>query len=458
MDRTITADIQELIRERNWSALREAVAGWPAPEIADLLQSLNPVDRVVLFRILPRAVSADVFAYLDTEQQNALLMDLSSEEARRLLAEMTPDDRTALFEELPGQASQKLLNLLSPDDLAEVRWLLGYPEDSVGRLMTPDYIAVRRYWTVEQALAHIRERGRMVETINVVYVVDRHWKLLDALELRQIILAEPQQTMEALMDGQVIAISAFEDREQAVRVMQRYDLDALPVVDSDGVLLGIITIDDVLDVAQEEATEDIHKIGGSEALDEPYMQIAFHRMIRKRAGWLVILFLSEMLTATAMSFFEEEIARAVVLALFVPLIISSGGNSGSQAATLVIRALALGEVTLRDWWRVARREVLAGLTLGVILGSIGFLRITLWQLAFQLYGPHWLLIALTVGIALVGVVTWGTIAGSMLPLLLKRLGFDPATSSAPFVATLVDVTGLVIYFSVAAVILRGTLL
>lgn len=458
MDHRITVDIQELIRERNWSALREAVAGWPAPEIADLLQSLAPVDRVVLFRILPRAVSGDVFAYLDTEEQNALLMDLSSEEARRLLAEMTPDDRTALFEELPGQASQKLLNLLSPDDLAEVRWLLGYPEDSVGRLMTPDYVAVRRYWTVERALAHIRARGRMVETINVVYVVDRHWKLLDALELRQIILAEPHQTIEALMDEQVIAISAFEDREQAVRVMQRYDLDALPVVDSDGVLLGIVTIDDVLDVAQEEATEDIHKIGGSEALDEPYMQIAFHRMIRKRAGWLVILFLSEMLTATAMSFFEEEIARAVVLALFVPLIISSGGNSGSQAATLVIRALALGEVTLRDWWRVARREVLAGLTLGTILGCIGFLRITLWQLAFQLYGPYWLLIALTVGIALVGVVTWGTIAGSMLPLLLKRLGFDPATSSAPFVATLVDVTGLVIYFSVAAVILRGSLL
>ena len=260
------------------------------------------------------------------------------------------------------------------------------------------------------------------------------------------------------MDRRFVALKATDDQETAVRVFRAEDRSALPVTDTAGVLIGIVTVDDVLDVAEQEATEDIQRLGGSEALDEPYMEIAFRKMVQKRAGWLTALFLGEMLTATAMGFFEKEIAKAVVLALFVPLIISSGGNSGSQASTLVIRALALGDVALRDWWRVMRREVFSGLGLGLILGSIGFLRITIWSAFSSIYGPHWMLVALTVSLSLVGIVLWGTLAGSMLPFLLRRLGFDPATSSAPFVATLVDVTGLVIYFSVAVVLLRGTLL
>ena len=292
----------------------------------------------------------------------------------------------------------------------------------------------------------------------MVYVVDEGGMLVDDIRMRSFLLAPTNAHVSELMDNRYDALKATDDHQAAVNLFRRTGLFALPVTDTDGVLIGIVTIDDVLEVAEAEATRDIQKIGGSEALDEPYMEISFARMVRKRAGWLIILFLSEMLTATAMGFFEDEIARAVVLALFVPLIISSGGNSGSQAATLVIRAMALGEVRLRDWWRVMRREVFSGLALGGVLGLIGFLRITVWSAFSNIYGEHWLLVAMTIGISLVGIVLWGTLSGSMLPLLLRRVGLDPATSSAPFVATLVDVTGLIIYFSVAMLILRGTLL
>ena len=292
----------------------------------------------------------------------------------------------------------------------------------------------------------------------MVYVVDEAGMLVDDIRMRGFLLAPLSAHVSDLMDNRYDALKATNDHQTAVNLFRRTGLFALPVTDTDGVLIGIVTIDDVLEVAETEATRDIQKIGGSEALDEPYMEISFARMVRKRAGWLIILFLSEMLTATAMGFFEDEIARAVVLALFVPLIISSGGNSGSQAATLVIRAMALGEVRLRDWWRVMRREVFSGLVLGGVLGLIGFLRITVWSAFSDIYGEHWLLVAMTIGISLVGIVLWGTLSGSMLPLLLRRVGLDPATSSAPFVATLVDVTGLIIYFSVAMLILRGTLL
>jgi magnesium transporter len=324
--------------------------------------------------------------------------------------------------------------------------------------MTPEYIAVRPDWTVRQVLDYVRKHGQDKETLNLVYVVDDDGVLIDDVRMRRFLLSDPEQRVSDLMERSFTALKATDDRETAVNVFRQADLAALPVTDTEGVLIGIVTSDDILDVAEELATEDIQMFGGSEALDEPYMQVAFHRMVRKRAGWLVILFIGEMLTATAMSFFEKEIARAVVLALFVPLIISSGGNTGSQAATLVIRALALGEVTLRDWGRIMRREIFSGLALGLILGLIGFLRIAVWSAFSDLYGPHWFLVAVTVGLALVGIVMWGALAGSMLPLVLRRLGFDPASSSAPFVATLVDVTGLVIYFSVAAIILRGTLL
>ncbi|MBI2952561.1 magnesium transporter, partial [bacterium] len=339
------------------------------------------------------------------------------------------------------------------------RELLGYPPDTAGRYMTPEYVALRPDLSAAQALDHIRRSGRGKETLDVLYVVDRDGRLLDDLRLSTLVLADPDTNVGALQDQPLVSVPAHVDREEVLRAFDRYDRVALPVTDAQGHMLGILTVDDILDVAQQEATEDIHKIGGQEALDAPYLEVGFLSLLRKRAGWLSALFLGEMLTATAMGHFEQEIQRAVILALFVPLIISSGGNSGSQAATLVIRALALGELRLRDWLRVFGRELASGLSLGVWLGLIGFLRVILWQhLGWVDYGEHYALVGCTVWASLVGVVTFGTLAGSMLPFLLRRLKFDPATSSAPFVATLVDVTGLVIYFTVAYLILRGTLL
>jgi magnesium transporter len=411
-----------------------------------------------VFRILPRKTAAETFAYLSADEQNGLLRAMASEEAATLLNNMAPDDRTTLLEELPAEATRQLLALLTPEERAEAVRLLGYPEDSIGRLMTPHYVRVKEEWTVTQVLDHIRVHGRDSETLNVIYVVDDAGLLVDDIRIREFLLSAPTRTVKSLMDRRFVALKATDNQETAVRVFREEDRTALPVTDTAGVLIGIVTVDDVLDVQEQEATEDIQRMGGSEALDEPYMEIAFRRMVQKRAGWLTALFLGEMLTATAMGFFEKEIAKAVVLALFVPLIISSGGNSGSQASTLVIRALALGEVTLRDWWKVMRREIAAGLALGGILGTIGFLRITVWSAFSTIYGEHWVLVALTVSFALVGVVLWGTLIGSLLPFGLRRLGFDPATSSAPFVATLVDVTGLVIYFTVGLIMLRGTVL
>jgi magnesium transporter len=454
----IRPDVAELIRARSFNELREFLLELPVPDLAEVLADCAPEDRAVLFRLLPRQLAAETFEYLPFEAQEELLKGLGDEQVARVLDDMRPDDRTAFLEELPGQVTARLLNLLSPSERAIARSLLGYPEESIGRLMTPDYVAVREGWTMDQVLAHVRRHGHDSETMNVLYVVDEHGNLVDDVRIREVLLADADKRIADLMDRELVALNATDDQEAAVAAFRRYDRTALPVVDSAGVLVGIVTVDDVLDIAEEEATEDIQKLGGTEALEDPYLAVGLGTLVRKRASWLVILFLGEMLTATAMAFFEAEIARAVVLALFVPLIISSGGNSGSQAATLVIRALALGEVTLRDWWQIVRREVLAGLALGAILGAIGFLRIAVWSAFSAVYGPHWLMIGLTVGLTLLGVVLWGTLVGSMFPLLLERLGADPATSSAPFVATLVDVTGLVIYFSVASVLLRGTLL
>jgi magnesium transporter len=451
-------ELAALIRKRDFGGLREMVRNRPASDLAEVLTDLPVDDRVLFFRVLPRKEATAAFEYLESDAQEALLKAMATEEAAALLNDMAPDDRTTFLEELPASATRQLLALLKPEERAVAVTLLGYPEQSIGRLMTPDYVAVREDWTVQQVLDYIRQHGQDSETLNVIYVVDDRGVLIDDVRIREFLLAPTSTRVRDLMDRRFVALKATDDQETAVKVFRREDRSALPVTDSAGVLIGIVTVDDVLDVAEQEATEDIQRVGGSEALDEPYMQIAFRRMIQKRAGWLTALFLGEMLTATAMGAFEHEIERAVVLALFVPLIISSGGNSGSQASTLVIRALALGEVSLTDWWRVMRREMAAGLALGGILGTIGFLRITIWSAFSTLYGPHWLLVALTVALSLVGVVLWGTLTGSLLPFLLRRLGFDPAASSAPFVATLVDVTGLVIYFTVGIVILRGTLL
>jgi magnesium transporter len=349
--------------------------------------------------------------------------------------------------------------LLTPEERRIAQALLGYPEGSVGRLMTPDFVSVRENWTVKQVLDYVREHGQDSETLNFIYVVDERGKLIDDLRIRNFLLRPLDTRVDEIMDRNYVHLTVNQTQEEALQIFRKYDRAALPVVDSNGALLGIVTQDDMLDVAEEQATEDIQKIGGMEALDEPYTTIPFLRMVKKRATWLIILFLGEMLTATAMQGYNSEIERAAILAMFLPLIISSGGNSGSQATTLVIRAMALGELRLRDWFRVVRKELLSGLSLGLILGTIGFFRITLWQyLHIFDYGKYHWLVALTVGSALVGVVSWGTLSGAMLPFLLRRCGLDPAASSAPFVATLVDVTGLVIYFNMALLILRGTLL
>ncbi len=451
-------ELAAVVHQRDFARLRDMVRNRPPSDLAAVFTDLSLEDQVVTFRVLPRKTAAATFEYLSHDAQQALLRTMAQEDVAALLNDMAPDDRTMFLEELPAAATQQMLTLLTPEERSVAVTLLGYPEDSIGRLMTPDYIAVREEWSVQQVLDYVRAHGQDSETLNVIYVVDDHGVLIDDIRIREFLLTAPDHHVSDLMDRRFVALNAANDQHTAVLVFRREDRPALPVTDSAGVLIGIVTIDDVLDVAEAAATDEIQRIGGSEALEEPYMRIALGRMIQKRAGWLTALFLGEMLTATAMGAFEREIERAVVLALFVPLIISSGGNSGSQASTLVIRAIALGEVQLKDWWRVMRREIAAGLALGGILGTIGFLRITVWSTFSTLYGPHWLLVALTVGFALVGVVLWGTLVGSLLPFLLRRLGFDPATSSAPFVATLVDVTGLVIYFSVGLLVLRGTLL
>jgi magnesium transporter len=451
-------ELAAAVHAGNYTRLRDLVRNRHARDLAAILTELGIEDQVIVFRILPRKTAAAVFEYLSRESQETLLKAMAQEDVAALLNNMAPDDRTMFLEELPAAATRQLLALLTPAERAVALTLLGYPEDSVGRLMTPNYVGVREHWTVREVLDHIRAHGQDSETLSVVYVTDEQGLLIDDIRIREFLLNPLESRVADLMDRRFVTLRATDNKRAAVAAFRQYDRTALPVTDTAGMLVGIVTIDDVLDVVEETATGEIQRIGGMEALDEPYMRIAFGRMIRKRAGWLTALFLGEMLTATAMGVFEAEIARAVVLALFVPLIISSGGNSGSQAATLVIRALALGEVGLKDWWRVVRREVMAGLALGAILGSIGFLRITIWSGFSDIYGPHWLLVACTVAIALNGIVLWGTLIGSVLPLLLRRMHVDPATSSAPFVATLVDVTGLVIYFSVAMVILRGTLL
>jgi magnesium transporter len=451
-------EIKELIEAQNYSALRDVFAEWQPADVAEIIADLPPEEQVVVFRILPHRFATDTFEYLEVEDQKNLLRAMGHEETVKLINQMAPDDRTALLEELPSAAVTQLLRLLSPEEYRIAQSLLGYPEHSVGRLMTPDFVAVRENWTVKEVLDFIRENGRDSETLNVVYVLDEHGKLIDDIRIREFLLRPLEMRVADIRNNSFVALSVMDNESAAADAFRKYDRSTLPVTDSDGRLVGIVTIDDVLDVIEEETTEDIQKIGGTEALDNPYLSTSLLEMVRKRAPWLTILFVGEMFTATAMSYFEDAIQKAVVLALFIPLIISSGGNSGSQASTLIIRAMALGEVTLRDWWRVMRKELFSGLSLGAILGVIGFLRVVLWSTFSTLYGPHWLLVALTVGIAVIGVVLWGTLSGSMLPLILHRLGADPATSSAPFVATLVDVTGLVIYFSVAVILLRGTVL
>jgi magnesium transporter len=458
MNANLQLEVEKIIQARDCSTLRGGLEKWSPGELADLIVHLGIEDQVTVFGILSGKIASTVFEYLDSPMREALLKAMAQGDVAALLNNMAPDARTHLLENLPASLTKQMLALLTPEERIMAVSLLGYPEDSIGRLMTPHYLKVRQDWSVARVLEHIRQYGQDSETLSTIYVVDEYDVLIDDIRIRNFLLTSPTTRVSELMDHRFIALKAVDDQETAIAVFRRENLTALPVTDTSGVLIGIVTVDDVLDVAEAEATEDIQKIGGVEALDGSFIQIPLARMIRKRANWLVILFLGEMLTATAMGFFEAQIERAVVLALFVPLVISSGGNSGSQAATLVIRALAIGEVGLRDWWQVMQRELISGLGLGSILGAIGFLRIAVWSAFFNAYGAHWIGVGLTVGLALVGIVLWGTLVGSMLPFALRRFGLDPATSSAPFVATLVDVTGLIIYFSVATAVLRGTLL
>ena len=412
-----------------------------------------------LFQHLDIKNAAKAFKFLRKKKQEIIIKSLPDEKAAELLNALQPDDRTAFLAMLPGNAVKELLKILSPENRAETLELLGYPEGSVGRLMTPDYVAIKSTDTVQEVLSLIKQQGQATENLNFLFVIDDNGKLIDDINIKEFLIVEPSTKVQQIMDNQFIALGVTHPQKEAIGVFQNNSRFALPVTNEAGVLLGVVTLDDVLRLSEKENTREIQKIGGSEALDEPYTTISFVNLIRKRAGWLVILFLGEMLTATAMGYFEGEIGKAVVLALFIPLIISSGGNSGSQASSIIIRSMALGEIGFFDWWRVMRREIYSGLTLGIILGIVGFIRIALWQqLHWYDYGEHWLLVASTVSFSLIGVVLWGTLSGSMLPLLLKKLGADPAASSAPFVATLVDVTGLIIYFSVAMLILKGTML
>lgn len=427
-------------------------------DVAELIDQLPEYDSIIIAAMsVHRAVS--VFKILDLNLQKDVIQTLPPNITASLLNELPPDDRTDFLEELPSNVVRELIKLLNNEERKITLSLLGYPENSVGRLMTPDYIYVYENNTVQQVLETVRRVGKNSETIDVIYVINEKGELLDDIRIREFILASPDKKVKELMDDRVIALNAYQDQEEAAEVFRMNNRVALPVVSNTNKLLGIVTIDDILWVASEEFSEDIQKIGGTQALEEPYLEIPLLRLFRKRVGWLVVLFLGEMLTATAMAYFQDEIAKAVVLALFVPLIISSGGNSGSQASTLIIQAMAVGEISISDWWKVLRRELLSGLLLGFVLGIVGFFRIVAWHsINHNLYGEHWLSVAFTVGFALIGVVLWGTLSGSMLPILLKKLGADPAASSAPFVATLVDVTGLIIYFTVAYFILSGKLL
>lgn len=450
--------LQSVFTEDNIKQLSHMLNTSTPIELADIMGGKPLAEQLLILGGLSEEKSADVFEYLPFRQQRDILTSLPSQRVASLLNSLAPDDRTALLEELPSELVHHLLKYLSPAERALTNKLLGYPENSIGRLMTPDYIAIKMDWTVQRVLEYIRKNGHDSETLNVIYAIDDEGILVDDIRIRELLLASSDTRMEEIGDKKFIALNVYEQEEAAISIFRKYDRSALPVVDARGVLLGIVTVDDIMDVVEKEDTEDMQKLGGVEALSEPYMETPFFSLMQKRIGWLVVLFLGEMLTASAMGYFEDEIAKAVVLALFLPLIISSGGNAGSQASTLIIRALALGEVTLRDWWRIMRREVFAGLFLGVGLGSIGFMRVALWSAFSNIYGPHWLLVAVTIFLSLIGVVLWGTLSGSMFPLLLKRLGQDPAVSSAPFVATLVDVAGVVLYFTVALYVLQGTLL
>lgn len=456
MEEEVVEEIVALLEQDDDAQLKVYLDNLNISDVEHLIDEL-PQYAVKFIETLSIKRAVNVFRILDFPTQERIIKKLPGNKLAELINLLPPDDRTALFGELKGDAVKKLIILLPAKDRIEALALLGYKEDSVGRLMTPDYVAVKKDWTVSRVLSHIRRYGKNSETIDVIYVIDKDGVLLDDIRIREILLADPEARIGELTDHRLISLKVNDPQEEAINVFRMNNRVALPVVDDHHVLLGIVTVDDILWIANEEYTEDIHKIGGNQALDEPYLDVPVFQLYKKRIVWLIVLFFGELLTIFAMSNFEREIEKVVILATFIPLIISSGGNSGSQAATLIIQAMALGEVTIKDWWSVMKREIFSGIFLGTSLCLLSFSVILSWQaISGSITEP--VLIGLVVGCSLIGVVLWGTLMGSMLPLLLKRVGADPAVSSTPFVATLVDVTGLIIYFSMALFFLKGVLL
>ncbi len=454
----IKPEFEELIEAKDWVALKDVLSDVPAVDIAELLIELDGKIAVVIFRLLKKSVAADVFAELPSNKGVELLELFNRQQLSDVMVNLEPDEQVSLLEELPGHLTQRVMNSMNLEDQKQIKKLLGYPEESIGRLMTPRYVRVKTDWTIERSMRHIRKYAEVAETLNRIYVVDDKEYLIDDLKLTELILADPEDHIESLMDRSYEALSAFDDQEEAVRMFAKYDRVALPVVDSDGILVGIVTVDDVIDVAEEETTEDMHKMAGMDALDDYYSQTSVTGMVKKRVRWLTVLFMGQMLTVTAMGAYQSVIASAVLLSLFIPMIISSGGNSGSQAATLIIRALATDDIKADDWRRIFRREFLSGLMLGGLIGTLGFFMTLLWGfLNVEISQLELVLTAVSIGSSLLGVILFGNLSGAMLPFILTKLKLDPAVTSAPFVATLVDVTGIIIYFSISMFLLKGVI-
>ncbi|GAB5409240.1 MAG: magnesium transporter [Balneolaceae bacterium] len=455
----IKPEFQELIEAKDWVGLKEVLTDVPPADIAELLVELDGSVAVVVFRLLKKGIAADVFAELPSGKGVELLELFNRQQLSDVMSNLEPDEQVALMEELPGHLTQSVMNSMKPEDQKQIKKLLGYPAESVGRLMTPRYVRVKSDWTIDRSMKHIRKYAEIAETLNVIYVVDDKEHLIDDLRITQIIVAGPDSTIESIMDDSFNALSAFDDQEEAVKMFAKYDRVALPVVDSDGILVGIVTVDDVIDVAEEETTEDMQKMAGMDALDDYYSQTSILSMVKKRLGWLIVLFVGQIITALTMGQYEELLSKVVFLSFFVPLIISSGGNSGAQAATLIIRALATDDIKFDDWKKVFLREFISGLILGSLIGALGFLTLISWELiAGDPFGLEMILTALVVGLSLLTIVLFGNFIGAMLPFVLSRLGLDPAVSSAPFVATIVDVSGIIIYFSIAILFLGKILL
>lgn len=455
----IKPEFQELIEAKNWVALKEVLSDVLPVDIAELLVELEGDIAVVVFRLLKKSTAANVFAEMPSGKGVELVELFTKQQLTDVMGNLEPDQQVALFEELPGHLTQMVMNTMRPEDQKQVKKLLGYPEDSIGRLMTPRYVRVKSEWAVARSMEHIRKYANIAETLNVIYVVDDKERLIDDLMITQLIVSEFDTTIEELMDESFNALHVLDDQEEAVKMFAKYDRIALPVIDSDRVLVGIVTVDDVIDVAEEETTEDMQKMAAMDALDDYYSQTSIGEMVKKRLGWLIILFVGQVLTALTMGQYEELLNKIVFLSFFVPLIISSGGNSGAQAATLVIRALATDDIKFEDWKMVFAREFTSGLMLGSLIGILGFITLIGWDLiAGNVIGHETIMTALVIGLSLLTIVLFGNFVGAMLPFILSRMGLDPAVSSAPFVATIVDVSGIIIYFSIALFFLSQFLL